>query len=350
MRWRSSRSVAANNGSHYRSCRTPAVRQLFLLGLAYAALGGAPHDAAAQSCDRACLERLLDDYVDAVVAHEPARLPLARDVRFTENGQRLVVGEGLWHTATGKGGYALKLADVERGQTLLMGTIREGDEPTVLIARLGVGNRTVGEIETLVIRDADMAQRLDDIGTPRGVWSQAMPPAERLPRAELVRIANLYFTGIERNDGQGDYPLAPDCARLENGLVLAGDVAKVSPRARGRPNGPQVGCLEQFRSGIFYYVTRIRDRRFVLVDPERGIAFAFAFFDNAGGESRFGTLPDGRRVESGPKIPWTWAIAEAFKIERGLIGPVESVILAVPYGMGSGWSTWEESRSSEPHH
>jgi hypothetical protein len=167
-------------------------------------------------------------------------------------------------------------------------------------------------------------------------------------RAELVEIANRYFSGIQRNDGRGDYPLAEDCARLENGLVLAGDPALVSPRARGRPNGPQIGCLEQFRSGVFYYVTRIRDRRFVVVDAERGLAFAFAYFDNAGGESRFGTLADGRRVESGPAIPWTWQIAEVFKIERGLIGPVESVLHSVPYGTGSGWSTWEQSLSSSP--
>ena len=66
---------------------------------------------------------------------------------------------------------------------------------------------------------------------------------DRLSRAQLIEIANKYFSGIERNDGRGDYPLAEDCARLENGLVLAGDVALVSPRAKGRPSGrplPQV--------------------------------------------------------------------------------------------------------------
>ncbi len=304
--------------------------------------------AAAQSrdCGRACLEGFLDFYVAAVVANDAALLPLDRNVKFTENGQRLNLDDGLWHTATGRGGYALKLADPERGQAVLMGTIREGDEPTVLVARLGVEARRVAEIETLVIRDRAVAERLDEIGTPRSTWSE--PVAEPLPRAELVRIANMYFSGIERNDGKGDYPLAADCARLENGLVLAGDPALVSPRAKGRASGQQVGCLEQFRSGIFFYVTRIRDRRFVLADPERGLVFAFAFFDNAGGASRFGTLPDGQRVESGPKIPWTWAIAEVFKIERGLIGPVESVLHQAPYGAGSGWSTWEESLSSEP--
>ena len=81
---------------------------------------------------------------------------------------------------------------------------------------------------------------------------------------------------------------------------------------------------------------------------ERGIAFAFAFFDNGSGDARNGTLADGRKVASGPEIPWTWQIAEFFKIEKGLIGPVESVLHQVPYGMGSGWSTWEEAMSIRP--
>ena len=64
------------------------------------------------------------------------------------------------------------------------------------------------------------------------------------------------------------------------------------------------------------------------------------------GDGLWHTLPDGRKVETGPKIPWTWAIAEVFKIERG---PVESVLHAAPYGLSSGWSTCEQSLSSEPH-
>ena len=89
-------------------------------------------------------------------------------------------------------------------------------------------------------------------------------------------------------------------------------------------------------------------RRFVMVDPERSLAFAFAFFDNAAGAARHGTLADGRRVESGPSVPFTWQIAEVFKIERGKIGPVESVLHSVPYGMASGWSEWRDAMSSRP--
>lgn len=289
----------------------------------------------AQDCDRACLESMLNGYVDALVARDPSRLAKAPSVVFTENGQRLELGDGVWHTVTGRGVYALRLADVERGQAVLMGTIREADVPTILVVRLQVTSRRIAEVETLVIRNEAAARSLDAIGAPRATWSQPVPAAERSSRADLVRIANMYFSGIERNNGRGEYPIADSCARLENGAWTAGGPART-------------GCRQQFESGVFFYVTRIRDRRFVLVDPERGLAFAFAFFDNGSGDARSGTLADGRKVESGPAIPWTWQIAEVFKIERGLIGPVESVLHQVPYGMGSGWSSWAQTMSREP--
>ena len=53
---------------------------------------------AATTCDRACLEKLLDTYLGALVAHDPKRLPLAPGARFTENGQALPPGDGLWGT------------------------------------------------------------------------------------------------------------------------------------------------------------------------------------------------------------------------------------------------------------
>ncbi len=284
--------------------------------------------------------------MEAFVGHAPSKVPLSKTVTFTENGQRLEPGDGTWRTVTARGGYALTIADVERGQAVLMGTIREAGVPTIFILRLGIAGPQIAEIETLVIRNQMAAENLDRVARPRAAWFESVPPASRMTRAELVRIANMYFSGIERNDGKGVYPIAGTCARLENGTVTAGDPALVLGLSAA--GGRRTGCLEQFQSGVFFYVTRIRDRRFVAVDPERGLAFAFAFFDNASGDTRKGTLADGRQVESGPTVPWTWQIAEVFKIENGLIGPVESVLHQVPYGMGSGWSTWEESMSSAP--
>jgi hypothetical protein len=302
-------------------------------------------------CDRACLEGLLDRYVDALIAHEPARLPLAAGVKFTENGQRLELGDGLWRTVTGKGAYKLPIAEVDAGQAVLMGTIREADVATVFVLRLKVVERRIAEIETLVIRNQTAAESLDQIGAPRHALLDAVPESERLSRGELVRIANLYFSGIELNDGKGVYPLSSNCARLENGAVTAGDPSAVLGETAAAAAGTsrvRTSCLQQFQSGVFYYVTRIRDRRFVIVDRERGLAFALAFFDNGAGPARNGRLADGRQVVSGPSVPWTWQIAEVFKIEKGMIGPVESVLHPVPYGMGSGWSSWEDAMSSRP--
>jgi hypothetical protein len=50
----------------------------------------------APACDRVCMTGIVDRYLAALVRHDPAGLPLNRDVKFTENTARLKVGsEGL---------------------------------------------------------------------------------------------------------------------------------------------------------------------------------------------------------------------------------------------------------------
>ncbi len=80
---------------------------------------------AAEACDRSCLEGFVDRYLDAVVDNKPAALPLAADVKFTEDGQRLVIGDGLWNTLKSKGKYRLFVTDVRAGQVAFIGTIME---------------------------------------------------------------------------------------------------------------------------------------------------------------------------------------------------------------------------------
>ena len=76
-------------------------------------------------CDRACLERVLDQYLQAVVAHDPPRVPLSADVKYSENSQVIAVGDGFWKTAQGVGNYKHYFADPEFGQVAFMGTMRE---------------------------------------------------------------------------------------------------------------------------------------------------------------------------------------------------------------------------------
>lgn len=298
--------------------------------------------AAAAPCDRPTLERWVDRYLDAVIAHAPDRVPLAPGARFTENGQRLEVGDGFWNTASGRGSYRLVVADPAGGQVACFGTVRENGKPAILALRLRIEGGAIAEIETLVARDEPGALRLEQLGAPHPVFLAPVPAAERAPRADLVRTANRYFAGLERNDGRGDYPFTPDCNRLENGQ-------QTTNRPAANPQGFDIsalGCREQFATGFFRFVTRIRDRRFVVVDEERGLVLAFVFFDHAGNIPQV-TLTDGRTVPIGVARPWTWEIAELFKIERGRIRQIEAVVQESPYGMNSGWSAWAEGLSGE---
>ena len=77
------------------------------------------------TCDRACLEGFVDQYLDAMIAHDPGMIPTTLDVRMTENGQQLDVGDGLWRSIVGKGTYRLFVTDVDAGQVTFIGTIRE---------------------------------------------------------------------------------------------------------------------------------------------------------------------------------------------------------------------------------
>jgi len=82
-----------------------------------------------QPCDRACLEGFVEQYLDAAIAHDPKLLPLAANVKFTENGQRLVLPDAHWKIMTGKGKYRLFVTDPEAGQVACMATIREEGAP-----------------------------------------------------------------------------------------------------------------------------------------------------------------------------------------------------------------------------
>jgi hypothetical protein len=321
-------------------------------------------------CDRACLEGFAERYLDAAIAHDPGLLPLAKNVKFTENGQRLVLPDAHWKTMIGKGNYRLFVTDPEAGQVAFIATIREeGDTKegtgAPIAVRLRAKDRQITEIETLVIRQTTPAgpgskaapvapqgpaANMEKLGVPHHLMTDPVPPAERMSRADLIRTANMYFSGMEKNDGKGVYPFTDDCDRFENGtqttnMPLREGQTRPDSKTSSSYSGAW-GCKEQFESGLIHFVWRIHDRRFVAVDPERGLVFSFVFFDHALGRDRTFQTPDGRTVTAGPVDPYTWEIAELFRIEKGKIRRIEAILTRSPYAMNSGWSSWEDGLSS----
>lgn len=126
-----------------------------LLLLAYSQVGFS--QIKSSTCDRACLEGLVEKYLDAAIAHDPKLLPIAPDYKFTENGQRLVLPDAHWKIMTAKGKYRLFVTDPDAGQVACFATIREeGNTPegtgAVIALRLKLVNRQITEIESIVVR------------------------------------------------------------------------------------------------------------------------------------------------------------------------------------------------------
>src|SRR5271169_5160564 len=101
------------------------------------------------NCNRACLESLVDQYLAAVVAHDPKRLPLSADVKYTENDQAMDIGDGFWKTVEGLGNYKHIFADPEFGQVVFMGTMREAGAPLLMSLRLRVELGRITEVESI---------------------------------------------------------------------------------------------------------------------------------------------------------------------------------------------------------
>ncbi len=344
------------------------MKSLFsILSIAILIAGALDGQNKGSACDRACLENFADQYIDALIAHDPKKLPMAAGVKNTEDGVRLDPGDGFWRTANAKGSYRFLVTDTETGQVAFMGTMREDpNNPVILAVRLKVVNRQVSEIENMVVRDALAATNLEKWGAPNAGFLEAIPAAQRASRAELVRVGNLYLSALEKNDGKIEVPFAPGCERIQNGVQTTNNpdaVAQMTPPPTGRggkqapappkPQGLQInitalGCAEQFKTGYFNFARRVRDRRFVAVDRERGLAMVIAELDQPAGKYATFKLADGREITAGPTRPTTIEVFEVYKIEGGKIRRVEEVQITVPYGMLSGWSSYEDGMSSRP--
>lgn len=265
-------------------------------------------------CDRACLEGLVNGYLEAMVAHAPERLQLTEDFKFTENDQELKLGEALWKTATGLGTYRLYFADPQNQQVGFYGTIRENGRPTTFVLRLKVDNRRIAEAESLVLRGAATAQRIE-MESPDPVLLETVPPAERISRTELVARTNLYFEAIEQGNGKVA-PFHKDCARFENGIKTSG-----------------VSCSDQLDTHTFDYIQKIYPRRFLVVDEERQLVFGFFMFNHPG-DITWVKNPDGSRREMGAAAtrPFAVDVAELFRIQDKQIRKVEALMVSLPYG------------------
>ena len=321
-----------------------------LTGVAAVMIGGHA-SAAGAACDRTCLTGLTDAYLAALVAHDPAKAPLAKTVKFTEDGAPLRPGDGLWRTISKLDSFRLDFADPASGRAGALVLLEENGNSALMTLRFKEVGGRMTEVETVLARKGELQElKTALLDHPLPILQEAVPVGRRSSRAELTAIVDKYFDAIEQGDGS-IVPFDRDGFRIENGTRTCNDQ---TPAAAGMPGDfaklGKMACADQLSTKIFTYIQSIRPRRYVVVDQERGLVLGVFRFNHPGDVPYVDSKEFGRLSMAGnpwASRPTSALIAELFKIEDHKIQRVMAVITNVPYRMPTGWEG-DDSLSQPP--
>jgi len=267
--------------------------------------------AVANDCDRACLGDLVTQYLKDMAAHNPAALPVSPNVRFTENGDVMKLGDGLWRTASGLGTYRKDILDVAGHTAATQAVVLEdGDKPVLFALRLKERDGKISQIETMVVPHDKSALIFDPAGYEKGNEQMTfVPPASEIDsRSEAIKIAIKYPQGLKVGSFvQTDTPFASEAYRIENGIHTAGTGCT-------RP-----GC-ENIKTQKIIQHPGIH-ARVAAVDADLGMVLLYLNFGNT---KEYGP---GRELVT----------FEAFKIYGGQIHAVNAVLRMASTSATSGW-------------
>jgi len=289
-------------------------------------------------CDRACLERFVNDYLAALTAREPQRLPLAPGAKFTENGELLRPGEGLWKTAAGLTDYRIYAADPQAGQVAFIGTLTQVDgKPVMLALRLKVAAGAISEVETLTAPPFQLPGS-PLVAAPSPDFQLTVPPGQRLSREEMIAVVNRNFENILAADGSH---FADDCQRVENRMAMSGNPALEYPIAtlpgREKPRFSAMGCREQVEAHLFDTLDSVTPRRYLVLDEERQLVFG-VFTLNWYRDTLCNEVKDyGRTCRPAGQKPQGLRTAEVLRVTGGRVHQVEVVFSFAPYEALTGW-------------
>jgi hypothetical protein len=199
------------------------------------------------------------------------------------------------------------------------GVSKDG-KPTIFGLRVKLAGKTVSEVELLTAAPGEASLAPPAIPISRNaLFDTPVDPAHRTPPAQMIAAANAYFDGIQNHDGAA-VPVTDTCNRVENGV-----------QTTHSPRFASAGCnsLE-----VFVYIPKVRDRRFPIVDEERGVVVGAVVFDIPGG--------DYKRTVNGAETtrhydPRSILLFEAFKVVDGKIQQIEATMRNIPLGAKTGW-------------
>lgn len=210
-------------------------------------------------CTREFLDSMLDAYFTALAAGDPSSLPLAENVKFTENAQESEIGSTDFWMDAGDVVHSQAALDTTACSVAAQAVVPEGSTDLPIAIRIKLEGGEMTEIETIVVRQGDYTASFavdndtgaiidiaDDIG-----WHDPVPEADRFSREDMAAWVENYFRAFPN----GVCDTTGDCIRLENG-------------------GGNFSCGNSCSGGSGGFEPRV-----TVVDEERGIATGFTVFD-----------------------------------------------------------------------
>jgi len=178
----------------------------------------------AQQCDRACLTGMMTQFIDGLVAHDSSKLPLADNVRFTEDSRELPLGDGAWKTVTRAGSFRQDYLDVRRGIAASHVELYEEGAQLQYSVVLRIEDQKIAGIETLINRVTPTSKfQPDSLGKPLRKMNDPVPGDKKMSRADLIRVALTYPEGLRIGSFPDATPFAKDAYRVENGFFIAAE-------------------------------------------------------------------------------------------------------------------------------
>ena len=285
-------------------------------------------------CDRTCLRTVTDQYLKALLAHNPALAPMDSKVRYTENAATVITGDGIWKTASSLREHQQYYQDAMTGNALFRGVLNETgvDTPAIVAIRIKAPAGKITEVETIIARKGGHVTYTPDALTtvdPR--LTQVVPLDQRSTREQLKTIVETYWDGITQHDSN-IVLAAKGCDRFENGRKVTNNTAP------GSSLTVQTDCAGS--ASRLTQISNVPERRYYLFDEEHGIVIGTFTLDIPPTPAR----PETPATAGAPVQPATPAsagrmplICEVFKVIDGKMQYIEATLLNMPYPTRSGW-------------
>jgi hypothetical protein len=211
-----------------------------------------------QFCMREDLQAMVDDYIEAQSAGDPAKMPLAADAKYFQNQKSITAQQCICNIALPIA-FHRDFLDVDSCRTFSEVIVTEGGHPYVLAMRLKCDGKKISELNAIVTDKGDWlfnAPKYLTQSSQEEHWD-TLPLLQRPERQLLIDASNVYLDYI------GDQTVdtvawGSPCYRIEGGGVY------VTP------------CSDNI-NGLHVNIPN----RAYLIDAAMGTINIFCFFGNA---------------------------------------------------------------------